>query len=132
MLIMFLFFVVFCSVLNFELVVFYLIIYFWILLVDNYKRDYVMFVVKCCQDENCFIEVFFSQEYYIWVIKNCNVVIEFMLDGIIVDVNQNFFDVVGYSKDEVVGKYYGIFCDCDYVQSCEYWVFWEVFGWGEL
>lgn len=38
-----------------------------------------------------------------------------MIDGEILLVNDNFLFVMGYSESEVVGKYYCIFVDSDYV-----------------
>ncbi|WP_273426255.1 PAS domain-containing methyl-accepting chemotaxis protein [Marinobacter sp.] len=84
-----------------------------------------MFVVRRRQDENRLTETLSSQEHYIQAIKNCNAVIEFTPDGTIADVNQNFLDVVGYTKEEVVGRHHAIFCDSDYVKGSEYRSFWE-------
>lgn len=90
-----------------------------------------MFVVKRRQDEDRLTEALSSQEHYIRAIKNCNAVIEFTPDGTIADANQNFLDVVGYTKDEVVGRHHAIFCDRDYAQSHEYRAFWEALRRGE-
>lgn len=43
------------------------------------------------------------------VLDKFQVVIEFQLDGCIIIVNQNFFNVMGYEFDEFVGQYYKIF-----------------------
>jgi methyl-accepting chemotaxis protein len=52
-------------------------------------------------------------------------IIEFNLDGSVVDCNENFLSVVGYSKSEVIGRHHEIFCDSDYNQSQEYKDFWK-------
>jgi methyl-accepting chemotaxis protein len=50
--------------------------------------------------------------------------IEFALDGTILDANQNFLTVMGYSKDEVVGKHHRMFVDAAFAASAEYTHFW--------
>lgn len=53
-------------------------------------------------------------------------IIEFSLDGIITDANENFVKTLGYSdKSEIVGQHHKIFCDKDYAKSTEYAMFWE-------
>lgn len=51
-------------------------------------------------------------------------VIEFNLDGTIVDANNNFLSAVGYTLPEVQTKHHSIFCDSTYAQSTEYKEFW--------
>jgi methyl-accepting chemotaxis protein len=58
--------------------------------------------------------------------------IEFNLDGTIIDANDNFLKVVNYSIDEVRGKHHSIFCDSDYAQGEEYKKFWETLRHGEF
>jgi len=52
-------------------------------------------------------------------------VIEFDLDGTIVDANQNFLDVMGYDLQEIVGRRHRIFVDDEYAKTAEYGQFWE-------
>jgi methyl-accepting chemotaxis protein len=58
-------------------------------------------------------------------------VIEFGLDGIILNANANFLNVLGYSLDEVKGKHHSMFVETAYRQSPEYKLFWERLGRGE-
>lgn len=51
--------------------------------------------------------------------------IEFNMDGEILDANENFLKVMKYKKNEIVGKHHFIFCDEDYVNSSAYKKFWE-------
>lgn len=51
--------------------------------------------------------------------------IEFNIDGEILDANENFLKVMKYKKNEIVGKHHFIFCDEDYVNSSAYKKFWE-------
>lgn len=52
-------------------------------------------------------------------------VIQFDLDGIILDANENFLNAVGYSLDEIKGQHHKMFVDPDYAQSVEYKEFWR-------
>ncbi|WP_339873698.1 PAS domain-containing methyl-accepting chemotaxis protein [uncultured Brevundimonas sp.] len=59
-------------------------------------------------------------------------VIEFGLDGIIQDANDNFLNAVGYTLAEVRGQHHSIFMDPSVRQSPEYRMFWEKLGRGEF
>lgn len=50
--------------------------------------------------------------------------IEFDPDGIILAINQNFLQLLGYQKEEVIGKHQRIFEDPDYAKSSDYGQFW--------
>lgn len=58
-------------------------------------------------------------------------VIEFSLDGIILNANANFLNVLGYTLDEVKGKHHSIFVETGFQHSAEYRLFWEKLGRGE-
>jgi len=58
-------------------------------------------------------------------------VIEFGLDGIILNANENFLNVLGYSLDEVKGRHHSMFVEPSYQQSSEYRLFWDRLGRGE-
>jgi methyl-accepting chemotaxis protein len=58
-------------------------------------------------------------------------VIEFALDGKIIDANSNFLRVIGYKLDEIKGQHHGMFVEPSYRQSPEYRLFWEKLGRGE-
>jgi methyl-accepting chemotaxis protein len=64
-------------------------------------------------------------------ISTYQAMIEFKLDGTIVDANQNFLDATGYSLPEIVGRHHSIFCEEQYKQSAEYKMFWDRLGRGE-
>ena len=59
-------------------------------------------------------------------------VIEFSLDGTIVDANKNFLSALGYSLDEIRGKHHSMFCDADYTKTAEYRDFWARLNRGEF
>lgn len=52
-------------------------------------------------------------------------VIEFNLDGTIIEANQNFLDALGYTLDEIKGKHHRMFVAPSDAQSPEYEEFWE-------
>jgi methyl-accepting chemotaxis protein len=59
-------------------------------------------------------------------------VIEFNLDGTIIDANQNFLVTLGYSLDEIRGKHHGMFADAAFRASPEYKEFWAKLNRGEF
>ncbi len=59
-------------------------------------------------------------------------VIEFSLDGKILNANENFLRTLGYSLSEIVGQHHSIFVEPGYRQSGEYRAFWEKLGRGEF
>lgn len=59
-------------------------------------------------------------------------IIEFNMDGTIVDCNDNFLGAVGYRKAEIVGKHHRMFCPSDYTNTTEYQDFWRRLNNGEF
>jgi methyl-accepting chemotaxis protein len=59
-------------------------------------------------------------------------IIEFGLDGTILNANENFCQTVGYSLQEIRGKHHSMFVEPSYRQSAEYRSFWEALGRGEF
>ncbi|MZI95124.1 PAS domain S-box protein [Vibrio sp. CAIM 722] len=57
--------------------------------------------------------------------------IEFTIAGEIVDANTLFLNVVGYSKQELIGQHHQILCDKSLVNSSRYQSFWQVLARGE-
>ncbi|MEM9220923.1 MAG: PAS domain-containing methyl-accepting chemotaxis protein [Pseudomonadota bacterium] len=51
-------------------------------------------------------------------------VIEFDLDGNILNANENFLQAVGYRRDEIIGQHHSMFVDNEYARSREYSEFW--------
>lgn len=58
-------------------------------------------------------------------ISKSQAVIEFNMDGVIQNANNNFLEAMGYTLDEVKGKHHSIFVDPNYKNSPEYMAFWE-------
>jgi methyl-accepting chemotaxis protein len=59
-------------------------------------------------------------------------VIEFKLDGTILNANENFLKTVGYSLEEIKGKHHSMFVDPSYRESAEYRHFWQELGEGKF
>jgi len=58
-------------------------------------------------------------------------IIEFDVSGIVIDVNDNFLAVMGYSREEVVGHHHSMFVDVEFSRSAEYQQFWASLNRGE-
>lgn len=57
-------------------------------------------------------------------------VIDFDLRGNITAANDNFLRVMGYLKEDVIGKHHSMFCDDEQVRSSQYRHFWADLGQG--
>jgi len=58
--------------------------------------------------------------------------IEFTPDGVIVNANQNFLNVMGYTLDEIKGKHHRMFCEPAYRDSADYVKLWDTLARGEF
>ncbi|MGY4303134.1 methyl-accepting chemotaxis protein [Bradyrhizobium sp. USDA 4369] len=64
-------------------------------------------------------------------INKAQAVIQFTLDGKILDANDNFLNTLGYSLAEIKGQHHSIFVDVAYRSSTEYRMFWDKLARGE-
>jgi PAS domain S-box-containing protein len=64
-------------------------------------------------------------------IYKANLAIEFDLNGIILNANANFLQLLGYKEGEVVGKHHRMFVEKEYAASKSYEEFWKSLGNGE-
>ena len=71
-------------------------------------------------------------ENMIKAIKRSTAVIEFTIDGIVLDANENFCKTMGYSLDEVRGKHHRMFCTREEAESAQYADFWKRLKSGEF
>ncbi|MBP3955017.1 MCP four helix bundle domain-containing protein [Gemmata sp. G18] len=67
----------------------------------------------------------------ITAIDKAQAVIEFKLDGTIVNANANFLRATGYSLPEIQGRHHSMFADPGYAASTEYREFWARLNRGE-
>jgi methyl-accepting chemotaxis protein len=65
-------------------------------------------------------------------IGKAQAVIEFKLDGTILNANENFCRTLGYSLDEIRGKHHSMFAEPGVAGSMEYRLFWDKLGRGEF
>lgn len=65
-------------------------------------------------------------------IRRSQAVIQFALDGTILEANENFLNALGYTADEIVGKHHSMFVEHTEKRSGEYKLFWESLGRGEF
>ncbi|WP_413577696.1 methyl-accepting chemotaxis protein [Bdellovibrio sp. HCB290] len=72
-----------------------------------------------------------EHEGMIAAISKAQAVIEFNLDGTIINANENFLKTVGYSLGEIKGKHHRMFCENEYTRSSEYEFFWQKLNRGE-
>lgn len=64
-------------------------------------------------------------------VSKSQAVIQFNMDGTILDANENFLNVVGYRLEEIKGRHHRMFVEPAYEASAEYRHFWELLGKGE-
>jgi methyl-accepting chemotaxis protein len=65
-------------------------------------------------------------------IDQSQAIIEFEVDGTIVQANDNFLTAMGYGQSEIVGQHHRMFCDPAYVATADYAQFWERLRGGEF
>jgi methyl-accepting chemotaxis protein len=58
-------------------------------------------------------------------ISKSQAVIEFELDGTILDANENFLKTLGYTLEEIQGRHHSMFVEPAYRESAEYRQFWS-------
>ena len=63
-------------------------------------------------------------------ISKAMALVEFDLQGQVLDINDNALDLFGYSRAEVVGQRHSLFCDPAYAESDEYREFWAALSSG--
>ncbi len=51
--------------------------------------------------------------------------IEFDPQGNIIEANERFLSLIGYTSTEIINQHHRIFCEKDYVNSSQYKAFWE-------
>jgi methyl-accepting chemotaxis protein len=73
-----------------------------------------------------------DNESQIAAIGKSNAVIEFNMDGTIVNANDNFLKTMGYSFNEIKGKHHRMFVKPEDARSEEYRTFWERLNRGEF
>jgi methyl-accepting chemotaxis protein len=96
------------------------------------EGDKVVGVVKIATDITATKLASMHNENLLRALERSVAVIEFEPDGTIVEANVAFCSVMGYSRDEIVGKKHSMFCDQSYAQSPDYTEFWTMLRRGEF
>ncbi|MGV2124465.1 methyl-accepting chemotaxis protein [Agrobacterium vitis] len=65
-------------------------------------------------------------------VNRSQAIIEFDLNGNILDANENFCKAIGYKRSEIVGKHHRIFVDPEDVKNPAYAEFWAKLGSGQF
>lgn len=97
---------------------------------DN--KGNVIKVVKYSSDITKRQEALADFEGKVNAINRSQAVIEFDLNGYILDANDNFLSAMGYQLSEIVGKHHSMFADPIYAKSEEYVEFWRDLGRGNF
>jgi methyl-accepting chemotaxis protein len=59
-------------------------------------------------------------------------VVQFDMEGKVLDANTNFLDLMGYSMEEIRGRHHRVFCEEALSNSAGYAAFWDVLNRGEF
>ncbi|WP_312436111.1 PAS domain-containing methyl-accepting chemotaxis protein [Janthinobacterium sp.] len=65
-------------------------------------------------------------------IGKAQAVVEFDVNGNVLDANPNFLEVMGYELADIKGEHHRIFCEADYANSLDYKKFWQKLNRGEF
>lgn len=95
------------------------------------KHNRPVKIVKFATNITSRVEAEFDAKGRLDAINRAMAVIEFDLEGKILAVNDNFLQVMGYSRQEVVGHHHRMFVESSYAQSSEYPRFWNRLARGE-
>lgn len=87
-------------------------------------------VVKCATDITAQRLKQAADEEQLRALQRSQGVIEFSLKGEILDANDNFLKMLGYGRDEIVGRHHSMFVDKGYRSSAAYEAFWSKLGSG--
>ncbi len=82
-------------------------------------------VVKYARNITEQITVSHDNQGQINAIRSSQAVIQFAVDGTILDANDNFLNATGYTLNEIKGQHHQIFVDAAYRASGEYRIFWQ-------
>ncbi|GJI87342.1 methyl-accepting chemotaxis protein [Duganella hordei] len=65
-------------------------------------------------------------------ISKAQAVIEFDMGGHVLNANDNFLNVMGYTLEDIKGEHHRMFCEPEYINSSEYKRFWQKLNRGEF
>jgi methyl-accepting chemotaxis protein len=94
-------------------------------------RGDVIKIVKYATDITDQKNLNLNYEGQIQAIKRSQAVIEFDPNGYILDANENFLNVMGYTFAEIIGQHHRMFVSPEYANTIEYQNFWKRLSSGE-
>ncbi|KQP30057.1 histidine kinase [Methylobacterium sp. Leaf104] len=89
-------------------------------------------VVKLASDVTAQVLRSIDHDGQLEALQRSQAVIEFALDGTILEANANFLAAVGYARDEVRGRHHGLFVDPAERAGAAYQAFWADLARGEF
>ncbi len=89
-------------------------------------------VIKVATDITAQVEKENRQKSLLSAIDRSMAMIEFNLDGEVINANENFLGIMGYRIEEIRGKHHRMFCDRSEQQSDAYQQFWRKLNSGEF
>jgi len=96
------------------------------------RRGNVVQIIKIAADISARMETALEQQAVITAIGRSMAVISFNPAGIVLDANDNFLQVTGHRREEVVGQHHRMFCSDTLSRSEGYRQFWERLNQGEF
>ena len=96
------------------------------------ERGQVLKVVKYALDVTSKVEQEAATRSKLTALDRAMAVIEFDLNGQVLDANVNFLNVMGYTLAEIKGKHHRLFCEQALINSHEYTDFWRRLNSGEF
>ena len=91
----------------------------------------ILSIIKIASDITEYVEKANIQQGILDALDRSAAVISFELDGTIIEANENFLKVAGYSLADIQGRHHKIFCPAELVSSSEYKQFWATLNRGE-
>ena len=82
-------------------------------------------IIKIATDITALKHKAMHDEAVLAALHRSQALIEFKLDGTIIDANQNFLDAIGYSLEEIRGGHHSMFCEPSFTKSAAYQEFWD-------
>lgn len=64
-------------------------------------------------------------------LENTSAIIEFAMDGTILEANTNFCAITGYAPDELRGRHHSLFVEPEFAKSSQYATFWRELNRGQ-
>jgi len=108
---------------------------FWINASYNPVRDdsgRVCKVIKFATDITCEKMRAAETSGLVSAIGKAQAVVEFDMNGMLLDANANFLDLLDYALEDVRGEHHRVFCDDEYAASAAYRRFWGKLNRGEF